>query len=358
MCFAARASGLPEHGVRVKLCVPSGPIMGKKGKTQMAAEYAAARVVLSGLGALPRPLSMAVGRGLGRLAYALAGGLRRTGERNLELAFPGMSERERARILRGSFVSLGRQLGVFSRFPRETAESLHELVEYDGEDVKLLDVARERGRGVIFLTAHLGAWEALCFAHSAFYSPLSFLVRPIDNPRVEELIERTRMRFGNQPIDKKAAALTAMRLLRRGGTLGILADLNTQPREGVFVPFFGRLACTTAGAATLALRTDATVIPCCAPWDEERRRYVFRGGPVLELVRTGDSERDVELNTARFTAAIEAQVRRFPDQWLWIHKRWKTRPEGEPDIYVKRRSDGESVSKFDADATSESVFKT
>jgi len=331
-------------------------LMGKKSKRQIALEYAAARAVLSGLGALPRPLAMAAGRALGRAAYVVAGGLRRTGERNLELALPELDGRERRRILRGSFQSLGRQLGAFSRFPRETAESLREIVEYDSEDVKLLDVARERGRGVIFLTAHLGAWELLCFAHSAFYSPLHFLVRPLDNPRVEELIEGMRRRFGNQPIDKGAAALTAMRLLRRGGTLGILADLNTQPREGVFVPFFGRLACTTAGAATLALRTDATVIPCCAPWDERRKKFVFRGGPVLELVRTGDAARDVELNTARFTAAIEAQVRRFPNQWLWIHKRWKTRPEGEPDFYAKKID--VTRPPFETHTASGSAFKT
>ena len=239
--------------------------MAKKGKAQIFLEYAAARALLSGLGALPRPLAVAAGRGLGRAAYALAGGLRRTGMRNLELAFPEMSERERERILRGSFRSLGRQLGEVSQFPRVTPERLREVVEYDAEDVKLLDVARERGRGVIFLTSHLGAWELLCFAHSVFYSPLSFLVRPVDNPRVEELVEGIRTRFGNRPIDKKAAARTALRLLKEGGTLGVLADLNTQEREGVFVPFFGHLASTTPGVATLALRTVATVIPCFAP---------------------------------------------------------------------------------------------
>ncbi|HEX5707483.1 MAG TPA: lysophospholipid acyltransferase family protein [Pyrinomonadaceae bacterium] len=331
--------------------------MSKKSKFQSTMEYAATRALLSGLGALPRAWAVAAGRGLGRAAYTLAGGLRRTGERNLELAFPDLPAAERERILRGSFMSLGRQLGEFSQFPRQTPESLREVVEYDKEDVKLLDVARERGRGVIFLTAHLGAWELLCFAHSALYNPISFLVRPIDNPRVEELIEGLRTRFGNQPIDKKAAALAAMRMLKKGGTLGVLADLNAHPREGVFVPFFNHLACTTAGVATLALRTDATVIPCCAPWDEERRRFVFRGGPVLELVRTGDHERDVEINTARFTAAIERQVRAYPDQWLWIHKRWKTRPSGEPDLYARAARDAEKT-HVATRPSNESVFKT
>ncbi|MGH9900745.1 MAG: lysophospholipid acyltransferase family protein, partial [Pyrinomonadaceae bacterium] len=209
-----------------------------------------------------------------------------------------------------------------------------EIVEYDG--LELLWDAKRGGRGIIFLTSHLGAWELLCFAHSAIHEPISFMVRPIDNPRVEETVERIRTRFGNQPIDKKSAARAALKLLRAGGTLGILADLNTHPHEGVFVPFFGRPACTTAGIAVLALRTDATVIPVCAPWDERRRRFVFRGDPAIELVRTGDHQRDIEINTARFTAAIERQVRAYPDQWLWIHKRWKTRPPGEPDLYAER----------------------
>ena len=334
--------------------------MAKKGKAQVYLEYAAARALLSGLGALPRPLAVAAGRAAGRAAYALAGGLRRTGLRNLELAFPELGEREREEMLRGSFVSLGRQLGEVSQFPRATPESLREAVEYDAEDVKLLDVARERGRGVIFLTSHLGAWELLCFAHSALYEPISFLVRPIDNPRVDAFVERLRTRFGNRPIDKKAAARAALRLLKDGGTLGVLADLNTQEREGVFVPFFGRLACTTAGAATLALRTDATVIPVCAPWDERRKKYVFRGGPVIELVRTGDDRRDVEINTANFTAAIERHVRMFPDQWLWIHKRWKTRPQDEPDIYARRSEAAqkdEAGTKISAPPTTEKIYK-
>jgi KDO2-lipid IV(A) lauroyltransferase len=331
--------------------------MGKKGKTQIFLEYAAARALLTGLGMLPKSVAVATGRGIGKLGYLFAGGLRRTGLRNLELAFPEFSTSEREKILRGSFGSLGRQLGEVSQFPRATAESLRAAVEYDPEDAKLLDVARERGRGVIFLTSHIGAWELLCFAHSVFYEPISFLVRPIDNPRIDRMIEKLRTRFGNQPIDKKAAARTALKLLKQGGTLGVLADLNTQEREGVFVPFFGHLACTTAGVATLALRTDATVIPVCAPWDEARKKFVFHGGPILELVRTGDDGRDIEINTARFTEAIEGHVRAYPDQWLWIHKRWKTRPSGEPDLYT-RSPQASSDLNFQARTPTEKIFKT
>jgi KDO2-lipid IV(A) lauroyltransferase len=305
----------------------------QRGKLQTDLEYAAVRVLLGGLGLLPRRAAVALGRGMGHAAYALAGGFRRTGLRNLQLAFPEMGEVERRRTLRRSMVGLGRQLGYFSHFPRMTPEDLRDLVEYDG--IEILREAQARGRGIIFLTAHLGAWEVLSFAHSALYNPISFMVRRLDNPRVEELTDRVRTRFGNRSIDKKMAARSALKLLREGGTLGILADLNTHPHEGVFVPFFDRPACTTSGIAVLALRTDASVIPVVAPWHEERGRYVFHGSPIVELVRTGDHERDVEINTARFTAAVEAQIRKYPDQWLWIHKRWKTRPAGEPDLYGK-----------------------
>ncbi|MGA9996262.1 MAG: lysophospholipid acyltransferase family protein [Pyrinomonadaceae bacterium] len=308
--------------------------MAKKGKLQASLEYALARSLLGGLGTLPRSWAVCVGRGMGRLAYTVGGGLRRTGERNLALAFPEMDERERERLLRGCFRSLGRLLGEFSQFPRATRESLREMVDYDPVGLAHLRQA-EGKRGVIFLTGHIGSWEVLSFAWSALEYPLSFLVRPIDNPRVEELIESYRTRFGNRPIDKKVAARQALRVLREGGTLGILADLNTQTREGVFVPYFGQLACTTTGVAWLALRTNAVVIPTCAVWREESQRFFFHGDPPVELVRTGDEQRDIEVNTANFTAAIERMVRKYPEQYLWIHKRFRTRPPGEKDLYGK-----------------------
>ncbi|MGI9107779.1 MAG: lysophospholipid acyltransferase family protein [Pyrinomonadaceae bacterium] len=310
--------------------------MSKHGKVQTTLEYVVTRALLGGLGLLPRLAAIKTGRAAGRVAYKFAGGLRRTGEINLQLAFPDMDEHERTRLLRACFDNLGRLLGEFSQFPRATPESLRQLVEYDEVGLRHLRAAEEEGRGVIFLTAHLGAWEFLSFAWSALEYPISFLVRPIDNPRVEELIEGIRTRFGNTAINKKMAARQALRVLRDGGTLGILADLNTHPNEGVFVPFFGHLACTTSGVATLALRTDAIVIPTCAVWDDEQQRFFFRGDPPVDLVRTGDNRRDVEINTANFTAAIERMIRAYPEQWLWIHKRWRTRPDGESDLYKRQ----------------------
>ena len=307
--------------------------MAKPGKLQTSLEYALARAILSGLGILPRSLAIGLGLSLGRLGYLLPGNLRRTGQRNLEIAFPDMSEGERNRLLRGCFASLGRLLGEFSQLPKATPESLRQLIEYDEVGLAHLREAEKNKRGVIFLTGHLGCWELHSFGWSALEYPLSFLVRPLDNDRIEEMIEGVRTKFGNRAIDKQSAARQSLRVLREGGTLGILSDLNTQTREGVFVPFFGKLACTTAGIATLALKTDAVVIPTCAIWNKKRQRYFFHGDPPVDLVRTGDHDKDIEVNTANFAAAVERMVRLYPDQWLWIHKRWKTRPPGEPDLY-------------------------
>jgi KDO2-lipid IV(A) lauroyltransferase len=293
---------------------------------RVRAEYLILRALVGGLGLLPRPAAIAVGRCLAGIAYFALRRLRRIGERNLARAFPRLSRKEQLRILRSSFDSLGRQLGEFCKFPQATRESLGRIVEYDPASVARLKEAESRGRGVLFITAHLGAWELLAFAHSALRQPIMFLVRPIDNPLVESMVEGMRTRFGNQAISKKEAGLTCMRKLKKGGTLGILADLNSLPDEGIFVPLFGELACSTAAVAALALATGAAVFPAIAPWDPIRRKYVFRGGPALEVLRTGDFERDLGINTARMTQLMEGIIRKYPEQWLWIHDRWHARP--------------------------------
>jgi KDO2-lipid IV(A) lauroyltransferase len=307
--------------------------MGKRGKVQTALEYAAARSLLTGLGLLPRSVAVATGRGVGRIAYGLSDRLRRTGFRNLELAFPEMDERERERILRGCFKNLGRLLGEFSQFPRATPESLRRIVECEG--LENLQAAQALGRGVILFTGHLGAWELSSLALSAFGYPMSFLVRRIDNPLIERLIEKTRTRFGNRSIDKRAAMRPMLKTLRAGGTLGILVDLNTQPHEGIFVDFFDIPASTTSGVAALALRTGASVLPVFVPWDEKRRRFVLHVDPPLVVPPAGDEKEDIRRLTSLFTTVVESYVRRFPEQWLWIHKRWNTRPEKDANFYTR-----------------------
>lgn len=305
--------------------------MASRGKLQTTLEYVVARAALSTLGALPRPISVASGRAIGRLAYLLAGRLRRTASRNLELAFPELGPDEKKRLLRGCFDSLGRQLGEFSQLTRVTPEELQRIVDCEG--LEHLQAAQARGRGVILFTGHLGAWELSSFALSAFGRPLSFMVRRIDNPRIEEMVDAVRTRFGNQTIDKNAVSRAALRHLNEGGTLGLLPDVNMLAREGVFVDFFGTPASTTSMLAKLALRTGAAVVPIYVPWDPERQRFVMRIESPLLVEPTGNEETDVLQLTSQFMSSIESIVRRYPEQWLWIHKRWKTRPPGEPDLY-------------------------
>jgi KDO2-lipid IV(A) lauroyltransferase len=302
-----------------------------KSKLQINLEYLTARSLLAFFGALPLRVALLVGPFLGRLAYYCAGRLRRTGERNLELAFPSMNLRERRNLLRGCFENLGRLLAVVSHFAPASPDTLRRVVECEG--IEHLDAARQSGRGVILFTGHVGAWELSSFGLSLFGYPLSFLVRRIDNPRIEGLIDRVRTQLGNRTIDKRWAAREMLQILHAGGTLGILVDLNTQEREGIFVDFFGVKASTTFMLAKLALRTGADVLPVFAPWEKQRGRFLLKIDEPLRLQRTNDEGEDVRRLTQLFTAVVENYVRRYPDQWLWIHRRWKTRPPGEPDIY-------------------------
>ena len=296
--------------------------MDAKHRFKTRAEYAAVRAITAGIGILPRPLALAIGRTVGRLAYHAFGRLRHVGLRNLRIAFPNASKSERKRMLRACFDSLGRQLAEFCMFERATPERLRKIIEYDPQGEIWFEEARSRGKGLLMVTAHLGGWELLPFASAAFGNPVSVIVRRIENPLVEKLVHSIRTKFGNQTIEKRDAAIPCMRVLRKGGTLGILTDLNTLPQEGVFVPFFGELACTSQAVAALALPTGATVFPIFAPWDPQKKKYCFRGGPAIELIRTGDHEKDLAVNTARIASVLEKWIQAYPEQWLWIHDRW------------------------------------
>ena len=277
---------------------------------------------------------MAAGRAFGALAYLVGGRLRRTGERNLEMALPDLDAAGRRRVLRGTFASLGRQLGLFSHFGRINRDELAKICVVEG--FEHLRTARAGNRAVIMFTGHLGAWELTAITPSVLDYPLSFLVRRIDNPKIEAMVEATRTRLGNRSIDKKAAARPMLRALNSGGTLGILIDLNSQPHEGVFVDYFGIPASTSVGIADLALRTNPIILPIFAPWDPVRRKYVVKIEPPIAFEPTGVREDDARELTQRMTAVIERYVRAYPDQWLWIHKRWNSRPAGEPDLYAPR----------------------
>ncbi|PYS21413.1 MAG: lipid A biosynthesis acyltransferase [Acidobacteria bacterium] len=293
-------------------------------------EYLVARLLLGAFAILPVRVGFAASAVVTRIFFVFSRKLRRVGERNLEIAFPSLSADERQRLLRGCFANLGRLLAVFAQFTTQP-EGLKSLIDCEG--IEHLEAAEQSGRGVILFTGHIGAWELSSFGLSLFGHPLSFLVRRIDNPKIEALIDRARTRLGNRTIDKRSAAREMLQIMQNGETLGILVDLNTLDREGTFVDFFGVPASTTFTLAKLALRTNAQVLPVFAPWDESRKRFVLKIEEPLKFELTGDETEDVRRLTQLFTSVVERYVRQYPDQWLWIHRRWKTRPPGEAELY-------------------------
>ncbi len=307
----------------------------RKSKLVLYVEFAVAKTILFVLGVLPRGAAIGLGIFVAKVGFRLLSRLRKTGLRNLELAFPEKSENERLQILKGTFENLGRVLGEVSQFHKYTRDDLARIVDFqfDEETTRLYEQVKREKRGVVITTGHLGNWEMLVFAFAALYEPMSYLARPLDNPLLEELTVGIRTRFGARPINKANSAMLAIKLLREGEILGVLADVNAHPKEGVFVPFFGIESCTTAGPAMFAIRTNSILFPIFCVFDKENDRYKIVRGAAIEPVITGDRTADVLATTAAYTSEIEKVIRIYPEQWLWIHKRWKTRPIGEPDLY-------------------------
>ena len=280
------------------------------------------------MGALRRlPLSAAdrLARGVAGTLDLILPKLRRTAKTNLSFAMPDKSAAEREQIINGVFQSVARLLLGMARFPDLNPTNIRTWIAYEG--LEHYQAAKRAGRGVLVATAHLGNWELSAFAHALMAEPMNVMVRPLDNPLLDRLVESRRMRSGNRLILKRDAARLVIRALRNNEAVGVLIDQNTAAAEGVFVNFFGRLACAGSAFVKLAHHSGAAVVPGFALWQARDQRYVLRFYPQIEL--TGDVQRD----TQAVHSAIEGIIRQYPDQWMWIHRRWKTRPEGEPGIY-------------------------
>jgi len=294
-------------------------------------EYGAVRLMVGAMGVLPRSLARTVGAGIGAVAYRLLGGLKRTGRRNLAAALPEKSDEERELILRTLYTRLGWELAEFCKMPGYTRDGASTFIRYEG--LENYFAARDKGHGVLVLTGHLGAWELSSFYHSLCGYPMSLVIRRLDNPRVDAFVNGIRCLHGNRVIHKDDFARGLLTAMHRGETVGILMDTNMTPPQGVFVPFFGIDACTATAMARVALKTDAAVVPGFLLWEESEKKYVLHFGEALELIRTGDVQADIVSNTALFAAVTERYIRRYPEQWLWVHRRWKTRPEGQEKMY-------------------------
>jgi len=297
--------------------------MRQRSHVRNAVEYGLAWVALKSLEWLPLPIAHRLARAYTRLLDLAIPRLRRSAMQNLAFALPGEDPNT---IITGVFLSIARLLVTFARFPSIRRETVADWIRCEG--MEYYQQAKRDGRGVLFATAHLGNWELSAFAHALLADPMNVVVRPLDNPLIDRLVERRRALSGNRPLFKKDYARAILKALAANEAVGILIDQNASPDTGVFVDFFGTPACAGTGFAKLAARSGAAVIPGFAVWSDREQRYVLRFYPPIPM--TGDAARD----TQALQSQLESVIREYPDQWLWIHRRWKTRPAGAPSLYA------------------------
>ena len=283
------------------------------------------------LGRMPRGVARLAACCIAFAVYWCFGRLRGVGVRNLELALPELSSKTRKEILRLVYIHLGWQLVEFCRMTRYTTENIRGWMRTEGLEHIL--AAQARGKGVLILTGHLGAWELSSFYYSLMGYPMGMVIRRLDNRRLDEYVNGIRCLHGNYVLDKDEFGRGLLTTMHAGGTVGILMDTNMTPPQGEFVKFFGIEACTGTGLAHVARKTGAAVLPGFMLWERDERRYVLHFGPEVEIPHTEDAVADILEGTQRCTSILESWIRRYPDQWLWIHRRWKTRPAGEPSLY-------------------------
>jgi KDO2-lipid IV(A) lauroyltransferase len=288
-----------------------------------ALEYAAARLALWTLKLNLKPELFALF--YLRLLLFFVPRLRRTAVRNLQLAFPHLPAREHARIVNGSLRSLARILTSLARFPKLNKSNIHQYIRYEGFEHFL--TAKARGSGILFATAHLGNWELSAFAHALMAEPMHIVVRPLDNPRLDALVASLRRASGNTVWGKRDFIRPILRALARNEAVGILIDQNVATADGIFVDFFGLKACVSTSFAKLANHSGAAIIPGFAIWSDQEQKFLLKFYP--PLLPSGDIYED----TRRIHRHLESVIRQYPDQWLWFHRRWKTRPPGEPPLY-------------------------
>jgi len=286
-----------------------------------------ASMLVAFLEKVPRPVADWTGLRCARILDKALPRLRAVADRNLTFAMPDKDAAWRRHTIDGVYASLGRLIVAFARFPRINKSNVGEWIRYEG--FEHYERAKARGNGVLFATAHLGNWELSAFAHSLLTEPMNVVVRPLDNPLVDAMVESRRALSGNILLSKRDFARSILQALRKNEPVGILLDQNASVENGAFVPFFGTPACANLTFAKLAARSGAAVIPGFAVWSEAERRYILRFYPEVEM--SGDAVED----TGRIQGSIEAAIRENPDQWLWIHRRWKTRPDGEAGLYQK-----------------------
>jgi len=268
---------------------------------------------------LPMPAVRQLGRALGRVVYVLDGVHRRTAIRNLAAAFPSRSVQECQALTRAMFAHFGSLLLELLKFADYTREQMLAAVDHEGEERVLQ--AYQHGRGVLFFTGHFGYWEMQAIAAPLRTRPVSVLARPLDNPALDAMLERIRTRTGNAVIARQGAVRRILRELAANRGIALLIDQHIHTPDAVNVSFFQRPAATTSALAALALRTGAPVIPVFAlPLPHGRYRLVYEHAVEPPSSDSADAIREF---TQRCTDVLEMYVRRHPELWLWMHRRWR-----------------------------------
>jgi len=297
------------------------------------AEYLLVRAVGGVLTALPLAATFRICESIAWVVWRFDVRHRRIGMQNLAIAFPARPVAERRRILRESILNMGRMAAELLHLPRLDDARLREMVRFEDEAAWTAAITAPRDTGALILSGHFGNWELLVYAHGRRGHPVSMVHRTIANPLVDRWLNELRAAAGTRLLRKSHAATAVLRALRRHELLVLPFDQNATRRQGVFVPFFGLPASTNAGMARIALRAGVPVVPVFIVRQGREARHVVHMLPIMHAEPTGDFERDVVETTARYSRVFEEMVRRHPEQWLWVHRRWKTRPDGEPRFY-------------------------
>jgi len=290
--------------------------------------YLFCRALLASLALLPRRCGQAVGRGCGLLFYLISPRHRTVALANLEVAFgEAATPRRRARLARASFAHAGMIMADAAYFRRAVRLPLERVAVYEGQE-HLIEAAAE-GRGVLVFSGHFGHWELVALLQARIGVPFTMVVRPLENGRLNDFLTGLRGITGNEVIAKYDAARGVLRALRKGRAVALLIDQNVRGESGLFVDFFGVPASTTPSLATFALKCGAPIVPVFS-YPMPDGRLLIRYGPPLRAVRRGTIAEDILAITRLCTSLLEAEIRRHPEFWLWMHNRWRTRPPRTP----------------------------
>ena len=283
---------------------------------------------------LPFRLAFRLGEAVGILAYWVDRRRRDIGMINLTVAFPARGDAERRRILKESFRNLGRLLAEFCHLRYVTSANIRDRVEVEDEDNWRRLEERIRGTGALILTGHFGNWELFARAAACYGMPMHIVHRQLRNVFVEAALTKERERGGATVIKKTTAVLEVFRAIKQKNIVVAAVDQNASGRMGVFVPFFSVPASTSSGLAGLALTTKVPVVPAFLVRINGSWKHKIVILPLIEPIRSGNQEEDLIATTEKFTAIFQAMVEKYPEHWLWIHKRWKRRPDGAPALYT------------------------